>query len=225
MKSAFKQEFAAKAANKQEFDAFMQQVYGDKYDKGMAEQFRQQALAGDFSFLPDVKFVDAATLQGDNGAYNAEEGVVYINKDLAASDPAKAAQTFVEEAGHHLDAKLNTADTQGDEGEMFRRVLGGEQLSQQQINEIRNDDDHGTITVDGKQVEVEFCWEIRRGGRRRRQGHRKVPSTWPRQWAVRPAMWWIRSAAWPATRPVTWALPPATSSIHWATPSRNQAWA
>jgi hypothetical protein len=131
-------------------------VYGDNYDKGMAEQFRQQALAGDFSFLPDVKFVDANTLQGNNGAYNAEEGVVYINKDLAASDPAKAAQTFVEEAGHHLDAKLNTADTQGDEGEMFRRVLGGEQLSQQQINEIRSDDDHGTITVDGKQVQVEF---------------------------------------------------------------------
>lgn len=156
VKSAFKEEFAAKAANKQEFDALMQQVYGDNYDKGMAEQFRQQALAGDFSFLPDVKFVDANTLQGNNGAYNAEDGVVYINKDLAASDPAKAAQTFVEEAGHHLDAKLNTVDTKGDEGEMFRRVLGGEQLSQQQIAEIRSDDDHGTITVDGKQVQVEF---------------------------------------------------------------------
>jgi hypothetical protein len=158
VKSAFKEEFAAKAANKQDFDAFMQQVYGDKYDKNMAEQFRQQALAGDFSFLPDVKFVDAATLHGANGAYNAEEGVVYINKDMAASDPAKAAQTFVEEAGHHIDAKLNTSDTQGDEGEMFRRILGGEQLSQAQIDEIRADDDHGTITVDGKQVQVEF-WD------------------------------------------------------------------
>jgi len=158
VKSAFKEEFAAKAANKQEFDAFMQQVYGDKYDKNMAEQFRQQALTGDFSFLPDVKFVDAATLHGANGAYSAEEGVVYINKDMAASDPAKAAQTFVEEAGHHIDAKLNTADTQGDEGEMFRRILSGEQLSEAQINEIRSDDDHGTITVDGKQVQVEF-WD------------------------------------------------------------------
>lgn len=158
VKSAFQEEFAAKAANKQEFDAFMQQVFGDKYDKTMAEQFRQQALAGDFSFLPDVKFVDAETLHGANGAYSAEEGVVYINKDMAASDPAKAAQTFVEEAGAHLDAKLNTVDTQGDEGEMFRRVLSGEQLTQQQINEIRADDDHGTITVDGKQVQVEF-WD------------------------------------------------------------------
>ena len=154
--SAFQEQFAAKAANKQEFDAFMQQVFGDKYDKNTAEQFRQQALKGDFSFLPEVKFVDADTLGGANGAYNAEEGVVYINKDLAANDPATAAQTFVEEAGHHLDAKLNTVDTQGDEGEMFRRVLGGEQLSAQQVADIRNENDKGTITVDGKQVQVEF---------------------------------------------------------------------
>ena len=155
-KNAFKQEFSAKAGNKQEFHAFMQRVYGDGYDKKLAEQYRQQALAGDFSFLPDVKFVDAATLGGGKGAYNEQEGVVYINKDIAASDPAKAGQVFIEEAGAHLDAKLNRADTKGDEGEMFRRALGGEHLSDKEIAAIRNDDDRGTITVDGKTVEVEF---------------------------------------------------------------------
>ena len=156
VKSAFQKEFAAKAANKEEFDAFMQQVYGDKYDKNLAEQYRQQALRGDFSFLPQVKFVDAATLQGGKGAYNEAEGVVYINRDIAASDPDLAAQIFVEEAGAHLDAKLNTVDTKGDEGEMFRRVLSGEDLSACELEAIRNDNDHGTITVDGKRVEVEF---------------------------------------------------------------------
>jgi hypothetical protein len=156
VKSAFKEEFAAKAANKEEFDEFMHQVYGDNYDKDLAEQYRQRALAGDFAWLPKVEFVDAETLQGGKGAYNEAEGVVYINRDIAASDPELAAQVFVEEAGAHLDAKLNTVDTQGDEGEMFRRVLSGEQLSAQAIAAIRADDDHGTITVDGKQVQVEF---------------------------------------------------------------------
>src|SRR5262245_48993737 len=56
VRSAFEQEFAAKAANKEEFDAFMHQVFGDNYDQGKAEQFRQQALAGDFSFLPKIEF-------------------------------------------------------------------------------------------------------------------------------------------------------------------------
>jgi hypothetical protein len=156
VKGLFKQQFAAKAADKEGFHAFMQQVYGSQYDRSLAEQYRQRALAGDFSWLPDVKFVDAATLRGGNGAYNAQEGVVYINKDLAAADPGKAARVFVEEAGAHLDAKLNKVDTQGDEGEMFRRVLSGENLSAQEIGAIRADDDHGTITVDGKKVEVEF---------------------------------------------------------------------
>jgi hypothetical protein len=156
VKRLFKEQFGAKAADKEGFHAFMRQIYGDKYDKDLAEQYRQRALAGDYGWLPDVKFVDAETLGGANGAYNAQEGVVYINEDLAAADPHKAAQTFVEEAGHHLDANLNTADTQGDEGEMFRRVLSGEKLTEAQIDEIRRDDDRGTITVDGKQVAVEF---------------------------------------------------------------------
>jgi hypothetical protein len=156
VQGAFKEEFAARAGDKEGFHAFMQQVFGDGYDRNLAEQYRQNALAGDFSFLPDVQFVDAGTLGGANGAYDAQRGVVYINRDLAASDPGKAAQTFVEEAGHHLDAKLNTSDTQGDEGEMFRRVLAGEQLGAQQVAAIRNENDKGTIVVDGKRVEVEF---------------------------------------------------------------------
>ena len=40
--------------------------------------------------------------------------------------------------------------------EMFRRMLSGEQLSAREIEAIRNDNDHGTITVDGKKVDVEF---------------------------------------------------------------------
>lgn len=152
----FKEQFTRLAVDRRAFDATMQQVFGTAYDRGRAEQFRQRALAGDFAWLPPVKMVDAHTLGGANGAYDAAAGVVYINRELAAADPAKAAQTFVEEAGHHLDATLNTADTRGDEGEMFRRVLGGEALSAQQLAEIRDEDDKGTITVDGRQVEVEF---------------------------------------------------------------------
>lgn len=156
VQSLFKEQFAGKAANKEEFHAFMQQVFGAGYDRNLAEQYRQSALRGDFSWMPEVRFVDAKTLGGANGAYNAEQGVVYINRDLAATDPAKAARTFVEEAGHHLDAKLNKSDSQGDEGEMFRRVLGGEQLSAQQVAGIRNENDKGTIVVDGRKVDVEF---------------------------------------------------------------------
>jgi hypothetical protein len=153
--ATFKKQFGGLAADPKKFNDTMRSIFGDQYDAKLAESYRQKALKGDYSFLPKVRWVSAETIQGNNGAYVAESGTVLLNRDLQ-SNPSLAASTFVEEAGHHLDAKLNTADTPGDEGEMFRRVLSGEKLTQAQIAEIRADDDHGTITLDGRQVQVEF---------------------------------------------------------------------
>ncbi len=155
MQELFKEQFGSKAQNAKEFHSFMKQVFGEGYDAKKAEQYRKMALKDDFSFLPPIEFVDSSTLGGANGAYDAKAGVVYINSDLK-NNAQLAAQTYVEEAGHHLDTKLNKSDTRGDEGEMFRRVLGGEKLSAAQIREIRTENDKGVITVNGKQVEVEF---------------------------------------------------------------------
>ncbi|GMU00927.1 hypothetical protein KH5H1_50470 [Corallococcus caeni] len=151
--STFKREFGAMASDKQKFHETMRTVYGEGYDAGKAEQYRQQALKGDFGWLPPVRTVSAETLNGANGAYDAESGTVLINASL---DPSLAASTYVEEAGHHLDTKLNTEDTQGDEGELFRRILSGEKLSPTQVADIRAENDKGTIVVDGKAKEVEF---------------------------------------------------------------------
>ncbi|RYZ38979.1 MAG: DUF4157 domain-containing protein [Myxococcaceae bacterium] len=151
--STFQRQFGALASDKQKFHDTMRTVYGEGYNAAQAEQFRQQAQQGDFGWLPKVKTVSAETLQGANGAYDAASGTVLLNESL---DPSLAASTFVEEAGHHLDTKLNTEDTVGDEGELFRRVLSGEKLSTQQVSDIRAENDKGIIRVDGKDVAVEF---------------------------------------------------------------------
>jgi hypothetical protein len=151
----FQQEFGDLAQNKDAFHAMMRTVFGEGYDAGKAEQYRQMALKGDFSFLPPVRFVSRETLGGGNGAYNEAEGVIYLASDLK-NDPEKMQSVFVEEAGHHLDAMLNTSDSAGDEGEMFRRLMSGERLTSGEMAAIRAENDHGTIVVDGKQVEVEF---------------------------------------------------------------------
>lgn len=156
LQSTMRQQFADKAQDPRAFHELMQQTFGPGYDKAKAESLRQQALGGDFSWLPPVRLVDAKTLQGANGAYDAAKGVVYINAELAASNPQLAASTFVEEAGAHLDKLLNKTDAKGDEGEMFRRLMSGEKLSAADVAAIRSENDHGTITVDGKQVAVEF---------------------------------------------------------------------
>ena len=145
--------FGALAEDPEAFHQLLRTAFGAGYDARAGESIRQRALRGDTSWMPPVQLVDAETLGGANGAYDARTGTVLLNRDL---DPATLAETYVEEAGHHLDALLNRADARGDEGELFRRLLGGEGLSQDQIETVRAENDHGLITVDGVEVEVEF---------------------------------------------------------------------
>jgi len=151
----FKNRFAELAGNPEKFHSLMKEVYGSNYDRSAAESFRQKALAGDFSWLPKIESQSEQTLQGANGAYDASRNVVYLN-DKFMNDPKKAAEIYSEEVGHFLDKQLNKFDTLGDEGEMFRRLLHGEKLTNQQKAEIRAENDHGVIYVNGKATEVEF---------------------------------------------------------------------
>lgn len=155
----FRQQFGAAAADSQQFHALMAQVYGSGYNRQAAEQLRGRALAGDFAWLPSVRYVDAPVLGGANGAYDAAGGQVLINAQLRGT--GLAGQTFVEEAGHHIDTLLNASDAAGDEGELLRRTLGGEALGDADRAAIRAEDDHGTIELDGRSVEVEF-WSLGR---------------------------------------------------------------
>lgn len=150
MKSLMKKQFGDVARDQTKFHDTMRKIFGKGYDFVKAEAFRQKALKGDFSWLPPIKFASNSDMRGANGAYDAKSGSVYIN-DKLKNDPSLAASTYVEEAGHHLDTKLNKTDTPGDEGEMFRRVLGGEKLSKKQLATIRNENDKGTILVNGKE--------------------------------------------------------------------------
>ena len=153
--ASFEQRFAELAADPDAFHALMGQVYGSGYDAVAAEGLRARALEGDFGWLPRVEYVDADVLGGAHGAYDAASDTVYIDRNLRGTALGK--EVLAEEVGHALDARLNGgADTAGDEGELFRRLLSGEALGTEEINAIRAEDDSGTIVIDGKSRAVEF---------------------------------------------------------------------
>jgi len=135
------------------FASLIEQTYGTTVDPAKIESLRQKLLAGDMSWMPNVEFVGRETLNGAIGAYDGQ--VIYLQQELL-NDPSAAVQTFIEESGHALDDYFNGApsvggvDTAGDEGELFRR------LTVEQIAAIRSENDHGVITVDGREIEVEF---------------------------------------------------------------------
>src|SRR5439155_3225065 len=103
---AVRRQFGPLAADPRKFHDTMQSIFGDSHDQKQAEAFRQRALKGDHGWLPPVKWVSANTLQGGNGAYDKSSGTVLISEALR-HNPGLAGATFAEEAGHHLDAKLN----------------------------------------------------------------------------------------------------------------------
>ena len=150
----FKTRFADLAGDKAAFHALLKESFGPGYNAATAEAFRKSALAGDFSWLPAVAYVTDEKLGGALGAYDAVNNVVYLNRTLA-SDPSFAASIYVEEAGHFLDTALNTSDTAGDEGELFRRLLSGEKISAADRKAIAAENDFGTIVINGKEIQIE----------------------------------------------------------------------
>ncbi|ADO69327.1 hypothetical protein [Stigmatella aurantiaca] len=120
----FQQQFGMLSADPQRFHDVMRASFGDGYDVRKAERFRLQALAGDFDWLPPVRWVDSAVLEGSRGAYYTEFDTMFLDRALQRF-PSLAEATFSEVAGHVLDSLLNPVEDQGHRGIQFRRILDG----------------------------------------------------------------------------------------------------
>ncbi|HYI02962.1 hypothetical protein [Hyalangium sp.] len=128
VQALFQRQFGALAAARQRFHEVMRSSFGNGYDVRKAERYRQLALAGDFGWLPPLRWVDPVILEGARSAYYAEFGTVFLDRALQRF-PALAAATFAEAAGCVLDALLSPEDAPDHRGELFRRFLGSEGLA------------------------------------------------------------------------------------------------
>ena len=167
-KSAMENNLSELASNPEKFHAAMEKSFGDTYDKAKAEEIRQQVLDGDFSWMPEIVVVDESVLTDQSGqqgagqglgAYSKDNDTIYISRQLLTADPDRAANILTEEVGHGLDTRLNTSDAAGDEGNIFSRIVSGENITDAQLADLKSENDSGTIIVDGKEVEVEFFFK------------------------------------------------------------------
>jgi hypothetical protein len=127
-----------------------------------------QWAKGDFSGLPPIVLLPATSMPGAAGAYAASTGTIYLNQDwLAGASNAQAIAVLTEELGHHLDVLLNAADTPGDEGELFAKLLAGEKLSAADLLALRTQTDQTQVWVNGQNIAAEAAIDltpIRQGG-------------------------------------------------------------
>lgn len=117
-----------------------------------------------------VELRSAQDMGGAKGAFALvgvdETPTIFVNADwlsgnpatgTAAADAASITKVLVEEWGHYMDSTLNPeSDTPGDEGEMFSRVVV-DGVDTQTLSYLSQQDDHGTLSIDGQDVQAEFA--------------------------------------------------------------------
>jgi hypothetical protein len=92
------------------------------------------------------------------GAFAAATDTVYLRESfVAAGDIAVISAVIVEEFGHAIDSRINKVETPGDEGAIFSLLVNGIRMTKNLLSELRQEDDWGTILVDGQWLLVEMA--------------------------------------------------------------------
>ncbi|EAZ90955.1 beta strand repeat-containing protein [Crocosphaera chwakensis] len=151
------QEFASES----EFQEKMVVPFGN-YSQNLTKLSNLQLAwsEGDFSSFPTIEVRYQSELNGAVGAYSASNGVIYLAyKYLQQVRSVEGlARLFLEEYGHHVDVLLNgSEDSEGDEGAIFSALVMGEDLSTEGLAQLKAEDDHGVVNIDGEMVAVEMA--------------------------------------------------------------------
>ena len=151
-------------------------AFGGKAAPAELDALARAGESGDLPLPARVRFLSSHEFAGhERGAYaGGEGGTVYLDERLLA-DPAALERVFAEEVGHHLDAVLGGPDARGDEGAIFAEALLGRaagrtrgaggadrpgETRSERLERLRTENDHGTLTVDGRQIAVEFDRDV-----------------------------------------------------------------
>ena len=123
------------------------------------DSYRLDWQDGDFSVLLGIEILPSTVMGNAKGAYAAATDRIYLSQDFVQANqdnPEILAGVILEEAGHRIDARLNSIDTPGDEGAIFARVVQQMSTSDAQLQQLQAEDDFGSITLPtGQQLSVE----------------------------------------------------------------------
>jgi hypothetical protein len=147
-------------ATQANFETVLTTAFGTKIDRTKLFNLRQQWLRGDFSLIQPIDILTHGELGNANGGYAASEDKIFVSSDFLAAhqnNPAAITNLLIEEFGHKLDRIFNgNIDSAGDEGAIFAALAQGQTLSNDALAKLRAENDHRTIFVNGKSVEIEM---------------------------------------------------------------------
>ncbi|MEM7760212.1 MAG: hypothetical protein AAF298_19105 [Cyanobacteria bacterium P01_A01_bin.40] len=141
-------------ANLPGFDEQMMLAFGDDIDvHWLKQEWRSQNLS-----FPEIEIVSSQQINGANGAFSSQTNKIYLAQEFLLanqSDIEAVAAVLLEEYGHYIDSQINSVDTPGDEGAIFSALVRGEELTVNELQNIKNEDDRAIVIIDGLATEIE----------------------------------------------------------------------
>ncbi|BAZ12675.1 YD repeat-containing protein [Calothrix sp. NIES-4071] len=142
-------------ANSKNFWQDFNRTFGSQYNSALVKDLRRQWQNRNFNQLPPIQILKTG-MEGIAGAYASSNNTIYLSQSfLDTASESQIVAVLLEEIGHSIDARINTKDSQGDEGELFSDLVRGVSFTSEQIQAIQSQNDSATITVEGQPVSVE----------------------------------------------------------------------
>jgi hypothetical protein len=141
-----------------EYTQKLETAFGNDFDGEVANQLFNAFAEDDFSAVPTIEVVNSHDINGANGAFSITTGKIYLAAEFIhqnAENLDAVVAVLLEEIGHSVDARINTTDAAGDEGDIFARLVQEEIISASELAVLRAEDDTATVTLDGQVVEIE----------------------------------------------------------------------
>ncbi len=137
-----------------QLNAKLQLAFGNSINLAQAIALIQGLISGDN--FPLIEVIPTADINNADGAFASSNGKVYLAQELVDNNNVGAiAHILTEELGHYLDHKLNSTDSEGDEGDIFSRLVRGEDIDNTTLQALKAEDDQVTVTLNGQVVQIE----------------------------------------------------------------------
>ena len=131
-------------------------AFGNRFERNVGKTLIQNWRESNFTEFPNVEIVSASEIDNAKGAYAKDSKTIYLAQELLdEADNESIAAVILEEYGHHLDTLLNQIDTLGDEGAIFSALVRGKELTPEQLQTIKVEDDNTVVHLNGQPVRIE----------------------------------------------------------------------
>ncbi|MEA5574577.1 Ig-like domain-containing protein [Calothrix sp. UHCC 0171] len=133
----------------------LQIPFGKQWQPETATTLIRDFVTG--NYFPYIEIVDGTQLQSQ-GAFSQQTNTIYLAKSFLEANQynvEKIVPVITEELGHYLDTRLNPSDSDGDEGKLFSLLVTGSDLTSQQIQDLKVENDFKNITLNGQILLVE----------------------------------------------------------------------